>query len=149
MTTNIERGSDIPMPANPSARSWLMGLCSLVLAMNAYPHAVEAPTSFHGGITQAVETVRMELVLADGAVRVYLYDRSNKPLPVDRATGKALLWMESGASSLALVPGRGPLEAHGSFVARAVRRVTVEVEMPGHAPLTAWFATARDARADD
>ena len=124
-----------------------MGLCSLVLALSAYPHAVEAPTSLHGGITQAVGTVRMELVLVDGAVRIYLYDSSNKPLSVDGSSAEALLWLEEGVSSLELAPGQGVLEANGPFVARAVRRVTVEVEMPGSAPLTAWFATERDAEA--
>lgn len=149
MTTNTERGPRGPIWAGSGAASWLMGVCGLVLAMNAYPHAVEAPTSLHGGITQAVGTVRMELVLVDGALRIYLYDRTNKPMPMDGVSAKALLWLEEGASRLALMPGQGVLQAQGSFMARAVRRVTVEVEMPGHAPLTAWFSTARDAETGD
>lgn len=121
-------------------------LAVAAVTSRASAHAVENPRAFHGGVTQAAGGLHLELLVEDGRTSLYVYDRQNHPLPLDGVVATALVWLEAGSLSLDLIRDGRALAATGAFAAHAVRRVTLDLRVPGRDPVSAWFSvpTRRD-----
>lgn len=61
----------------------------------------------HGGRMAEVAGHRLELVATEGRVDLYLTDHADRPLAVDKATGKATLLGEKGKVEIPLAPAGG------------------------------------------
>ncbi|MFA5937780.1 MAG: hypothetical protein WC809_00370 [Sinimarinibacterium sp.] len=102
--------------------------------------APERAVVFHGGIAASAGGYNLELVAADGKLELYVRDRQNRPIDPRDHAGTALVWSTGESISLDFSPGSaGVLEARGSFLQRAIRRVIVTVTAPDQEPVTAWF----------
>jgi hypothetical protein len=120
---------------------------ALVLLLTASAIGAHSPSeqavAFHGGIAYTTETFNLELLAADGRLRLYVRDRHNRPLDVGGSNAKALAWGKENTAEIELKPSEhNALE--GAFQVASLQRVIVTLHMPDHDPVKAWFSGIRN-----
>lgn len=127
----------------------LLACSTLVGSPHVIAHAVTVPMALHGGTAQAAGSYHLELVVSDGHVQLYLYDRDNHFVSVDGITAKALIWKQADTLDVVLTPDkRNMMGGSGAFSISEVRRVIVTLVDGTGVATRAWFQFSQPENAD-
>lgn len=112
-------------------------------AAHSDEHLATVPAP-HGGQLRMAGALHLELVLAAGAVKVYLSDHAFQPVRTDGATGSATLSRGGKRIAIPLAPAGGNLlQGKSAFGAAPDTRIEVRVNLPGQKTEIAEFSPAR------
>lgn len=130
--------------------STILIVCSvLIMSPHVMAHSVVAPMALHGGKALAAGSYHLELVVTDGHVQLYLYDRDNHFASVDGITAKALIWTQANTLDVVLTPDkRNMMSGAGAFSVSDVRRVIVTLVDDTGVATRAWFPFSQLEDAD-
>lgn len=131
------------------ARRSLIASIVALLPAAASAHLPAGARGSHGGQVQDVGSHHAEMLVKDGEITLYLFDRNDTPISATGASGTAIVLAEGRQQTLTFVTRAdgAALVATGDFrVAPGLRVVVQIVPRPGQARAQARFTPADTVR---
>ncbi len=117
-------------------RMLLAGLILTPVAVSAH----EARRGPNGGQKVDIGSNHAELVAAGNALRLFLFDGADRPIPAAGATAQAIILAGGRQATITLTPsGENVLTGSGDFTAVRGMRAVVTLTLPGQRPAQARF----------
>lgn len=127
-------------------------LACMIFSMPLWAHSddyLDTVAAPNGGQLRMAGALHLELVVTANQLQIHVTDHAGKTVSTQGASGTAITLAKTGKQTLTLAPAQDNLlEAAGTFDPAQPLKAVVTVNLPGQAPVTVRFDTARQQEAE-